>query len=177
MAIDERTTKHTRVVLSRGDYLSTSDNLSRRRRSGDTLPCSPRRTDERTTRHTQILSPGNYFSKSGEDNLSRRRRSGDDLPCSPRRTDEWTTKPHTEILSLRECFSKSDNLSRRRRSGDDLPCLPARQSPEKGDTTPTKSKLRATLDISKLSKSPQLSRLRRQKVIYGEENWAVAELA
>jgi hypothetical protein len=44
--------------------------------------------DERTTKNTQTLSPGNYFSKI--DSLSRRRRrTGYDLPCSlPQRTKE-----------------------------------------------------------------------------------------
>jgi hypothetical protein len=85
-------------------------------------------------------------------------------------TDERTTK-HTRRLSRDNYCIIVDNLSKGRRSGDDfLPCLP-RRTPEESPTTPTttKQRVRTTRDISKLSKSPQLSRLRRQKVIFGEE--------
>jgi hypothetical protein len=119
--------------------------------------------EERTTKCTQRLSPGNYFSNKS-DNLSRRRRSGDTLPCAPRRTDDeqWTTK-HSHILFPGNFLNKSDNLSRRQRSGDDLPCSRPRRTREKSATAPTTTKLRTTRDISKLSQSPKLSRLRRQR--------------
>jgi hypothetical protein len=80
-------------------------------------------------------------------------------------TDDPTKR--TRRVSRGDSFTKSDNLSKRLRSVDALPCLP-RRTPEKSATTRTTTKRRIlTRDISKLSKSPQLSRLRRQMDIFG----------
>jgi hypothetical protein len=83
---------------------------------------------------------------------------------------EWSTSrkdTHNIIVSP----AVTCNSLSRRRSGDDLACLQRRTpAKENAPTIPTEAAAtttrRKTRDISKLAKSPQLSRLQRQRDMY-----------